>query len=117
MLMSDNIKKMHEYQVMNGTSNSEYVVRGAEVSCKYGSKTCVLNLPRDHGAYTSDGRPLITEGDCKTTNISGFGICNKDKTKPCKCEPKLNDWSVIEGKNLYIIDSKTNKELPVYFKE
>nr|WP_315033610.1 PAAR-like protein [uncultured Lachnoanaerobaculum sp.] len=107
--MSDNIKKMHEYQVMNGTSSSEYVVRGAEVLCKYGSKTCVLNLRRDHGAHTSDGRPLITDGDCKSTNISGFGICNKDKTKPCKCDPKLNDWSVIESKNLRIIDPKTNK--------
>ena len=107
--MSDNMKKMHEYQAMNGTSNSEYVVRGAEVSCKYGSKTCVLNLPRDHGSYTSDGRPIITEGDCKPTNIGGFGMCNKDKTKPCKCVPKLNGWSAVEGKNLYIIDPKTNK--------
>ena len=108
MFMSDNIKKMHEYQVMNGTSSSEYVVMGAEVLCKYGSKTCVLNLLRDHGAHTSDGRPLITDGDCKSTNISGFGICNKDKTKPCECDAKLNNWSVIESKNLHIMDPKTN---------
>lgn len=108
MFMSDNIKKMHEYQVMNGTSSSEYVVRGAEVLYKYGSKTCVLNLLRDHGAHTSDGSPLITDGDCKSTNISGFGICNKDKTKPCECDPKLNNWSVIESKNLHIMDPKTN---------
>ena len=107
--MSDNIEKMYKQQLINGSVSKEYVVRGAEVSCKYGSKTGVLNLSRDHGSYTSDGRPLIIKGDSKPTNISGFGICNKDKSKPCKCVPKLSEWSVIEGKKLYIVDLKTNE--------
>ena len=63
---------MYEYQMMDSSGGYEYVVRGAEVSCKYGSKICVLNLQRDHGVYTSDGRPLITVGDSKINNISGF---------------------------------------------
>ena len=107
--MSDNIDKMYEQQLINGPVSKEYVVRGAEVSCKYGSKTGVLNLPRDHGSYTSDGRPLIMKGDSKPTNISSFGMCNKDKSKPCKCVPKLREWSVIESKKLYIVDPKTNE--------
>ena len=107
--MSDNIEKMYEQQLINGPVSKEYVVRGAEVSCKYGSKTCVLNLSRDHGSYTSDGRPLIMKGDSKPTNISSFGMCNKDKSKPCKCVPKLREWSVIESKKLYIVDPKTNE--------
>ena len=107
--MSDNIDKMYEQQLINGPVSKEYVVRGAEVSCKYGSKTCVLNLPRDHGSYTSDGRPLIMKGDSKPNNISSFGMCNKDKSKPCKCVPKLSEWSVIESKKLYIVDLKTNE--------
>ncbi len=109
MPMSDNIDKMYEQQSINGPVSKEYVVRGAEVSCKYGSKTCVLNLSRDHGSYTSDGRPLIMKGDSKPTNISSFGMCNKDKSKPCKCVPKLREWSVIESKKLYIVDPKTNE--------
>ena len=107
--MSDNIDKMYEQQLINGPVSKEYVVRGAEVSCKYGSKTDVLNLSRDHGSYTSDGRPLIMKGDSKSTNISSFGMCNKDKSKPCKCVPKLSEWSVIESKKLYIVDLKTNE--------
>ena len=107
--MSDNIDKMYEQQLINGPVSKEYVVRGAEVSCKYGSKTSVLNLSRDHGSYTSDGRPLIMKGDSKPTNISSFGMCNKDKSKPCKCVPKLSEWSVIESKKLYIVDPKTNE--------
>ena len=109
MPMSDNIDKMYEQQLINGPVSKEYVVRGAEVSCKYGSKTCVLNLSSDHGSYTSDGRPLIMKGDSKPTNISSFGMCNKDKSKPCKCVPKLSEWSVIESKKLYIVDLKTNE--------
>ena len=109
MPMSDNIDKMYEQQLINGPVSKEYVVRGAEVSCKYGSKTCVLNLSRNHGSYTSDGRPLIMKGDSKPTNISSFGMCNKDKSKPCKCVPKLREWSVIESKKLYIVDPKTNE--------
>ena len=49
------------------------------------------------------------KGDSKPTNISSFGMCNKDKSKPCKCVPKLREWSVIESKKLYIVDPKTNE--------
>lgn len=107
--MSDNMKKMHKRQEMDGCISSEYVVGGAEVSCKYGSKTCVLNLTRSHGADTLDGRPLIIKSDCTSKNISGFGVCNKNRNKPCKCEPRLNEWSVDEKSNLYIIDPNTAK--------
>lgn len=107
--MSDNMKKMHKRQEMEGCISSEYVVGGAEVSCKYGSKTCVLNLTRSHGADTLDGRPLIIKSDCTSKNISGFGVCNKNRNKPCKCEPRLNEWSVDEKSNLYIIDPNTAK--------
>lgn len=107
--MSDNMKKMHKRQEMEGCISSEYVVGGAEVSCKYGSKTCVLNLTRSHGADTLDGRPLIIKSDCTSKNISGFGVCNKNRNKPCKCEPELNEWSVDEKSNLYIIDPNTAK--------
>ena len=107
--MSGNMKKMYKRQEMDGCISSEYVVGGAEVSCKYGSKTCVLNLTRSHGADTLDGRPLIIKSDCTSKNISGFGVCNKNRNKPCKCEPKLNEWSVDEKSNLYIIDPNTAK--------
>lgn len=107
--MSDNMKKMHKRQEMEGCISSEYVVGGAEVSCKYGSKTCVLNLTRSHGADTLDGRPLIIKSDCTSKNISGFGVCNKNRNKPCKCEPRLNEWSVDEKSNLYIIDPNAAK--------
>ena len=107
--MSGNMKKMYKRQEMDGCISSEYVVGGAEVSCKYGSKTCVLNLTRSHGADTLDGRPLIIKSDCTSKNISGFGVCNKNRNKPCKCEPRLNEWSVDEKSNLYIIDPNTAK--------
>ena len=107
--MSDNMKKMHKRQEMDGCISSEYVVGGAEVSCKYGSETCVLNLTRSHGADTLDGRPLIIKSDCTSKNISGFGVCNKNRNKPCKCEPRLNEWSVDEKSNLCIIDPNTAK--------
>ena len=80
--MSGNMKKMYKRQEMDGCISSEYVVGGAEVSCKYGSETCVLNLTRSHGADTLDGRPLIIKSDCTSKNISGFGVCNKNRNKP-----------------------------------
>ena len=105
--MSENLKKMYEYQIMDGRGGYEYVVMGAEVSCKYGSKTCVLNLERDYGAYTSDGRPLIIVSDSKEENVKSFGMCNKDRRKPCKCKPKLGEWIGITNANMIIADSKT----------
>lgn len=68
----DNVEAMYQHQEMKGRHGYEYVVRGAEAFCGHGRTTCVLNLPVDHGVYTSDGRPLITVSDSKLENISGL---------------------------------------------
>jgi len=101
---------MYEHQEMKGYGGYEYVVRGAEVSCSYGSKTCVLNLKDDHGVHTSDGRPLITENDSTTDNIKGFGMCNKNRSKPCKCDPKLGKWWATDNSNMKIFDTAVGEE-------
>jgi hypothetical protein len=101
---------MYEHQEMKGYGGYEYVVRGAEVSCSYGSKTCVLNLKDDHGAHTSDGRPLITENDSTTDNIKSFGMCNKNRSKPCKCDPKLGKWWATDNSNMKIFDTAVGEE-------
>ena len=108
--MANDIQKMYEHQEMKGYGGYEYVVRGAEVSCSYGSKTCVLNLPKDHGVLTSDGRPLITENDITTNNIKSFGMCNKNRSKPCKCKPELGKWWDTDNSNMKIFDTATNDE-------
>lgn len=108
--MADGIQKMYEHQEMKGYGGYEYVVRGAEVSCSYGSKTCVLNLKDDHGVHTSDGRPLITENDSTNDNIKGFGMCNKNRSKPCKCAPKLGKWWVTDNSNMKIFDTAVGEE-------
>ena len=108
--MANDIQKMYEHQEMKGYGGYEYVVRGAEVSCSYGSKTCVLNLKDDHGAHTSDGRPLITENDSTTDNIKSFGMCNKNRSKPCKCDPKLGKWWATDNSNMKIFDTAVGEE-------
>ena len=108
--MADGIQKMYEHQEMKGYGGYEYVVRGAEVSCSYGSKTCVLNLKDDHGVHTSDGRPLITENDSTTDNIKGFGMCNKNRSKPCKCKPELGKWWATDNSNMKIFDTAVGEE-------
>ena len=109
-MADDNLQKMYEYQELKGNSNSEYVVRGAEVSCPYGSQTCVLNLQNDHGVCTTDNRPLITVNDSKITNISGFGNCNKNRYQLCKCTPDLGKWSIENKDDMKIFDFNTHKE-------
>ena len=108
--MADGIQKMYEHQEMKGYGGYEYVVRGAEVSCSYGSKTCVLNLKDDHGVHTSDGRPLITENDSTTDNIKGFGTSNKNRSKPCKCKPELGKWWATDNSNMKIFDTAVGEE-------
>ena len=105
---NNELQKMYEYQELKGKSGYEYVVRGAEVFCGKGSKTCVLNLPKDHGVYTSDGRPLITVSDTKPGNISGFGICNIDRKHPRTCVPELGSWESYGNS-----DMKINREYAV----
>mgnify|MGYP001642931127 FL=1 len=99
---NNELQKMYEYQELKGKSGYEYVVRGAEVFCGKGSKTCVLNLPKDHGVYTSDGRPLITVSDTKPGNISGFGICNIDRKHPRTCVPELGSWESYGNSDMKI---------------
>lgn len=108
--MANDIQKMYEHQEMKGYGGYEYVVVGAEVSCSYGSKTCVLNLKDDHGVHTSDGRPLITENDSTNDNIKGFGMCNKNRSKPCKCDPKLGKWWATDNSNMKIFDTAVGEE-------
>ncbi|MCL1924629.1 MAG: DUF4280 domain-containing protein [Defluviitaleaceae bacterium] len=54
----------------------EYLVRGADLFCTYGSHTRKLNLPKCHGVYITDA-PVIHELDCvPIENISSFGVCS-----------------------------------------
>ena len=108
-MADDNLQRMYEYHELKGNSGSEYVVRGAEVVCGYGGSSCVLNLPSDHGVYTSDGRPLITVSDTKPKNIKGFGTCNMNKRNSYRCEPKLGTWNVVSNKDMKIKDPATGK--------
>ena len=108
-MADDNLQRMYEYQELKGNSGSEYVVRGAEVVCGYGGSSCVLNLPSDHGVYTSDGRPLITVSDTKAENIKGFGTCKINKRNSYRCELKLGTWSVVSNKDMKIKDPATGK--------
>lgn len=99
----DNVEAMYQHQEMKGRHGYEYVVRGAEAFCGHGRTTCVLNLPVDHGVYTSDGRPLITVSDSKLENISGFKTCTAGK-KESPCHPELGQWSVASQLDMKIKD-------------
>jgi hypothetical protein len=91
------LQKMYEHQEMRSNTGYEYIVRGAETYCSYGSQCCVLNLPNDHGVTTSDERPLITVSDCKAVNIESFGYC---KLKKKECIPELSNWTYNQGDKL-----------------
>ncbi|GEM_PF-3534035 len=92
----DTLQLMYEYEVLKGLDNQEYVVKGAQVFCGWGGKTCTLNLPYSHGKVTADNRPFITHKDSGKQNVSGFGTCNvTGKTKTC--QPDLSDWSYIKA--------------------
>lgn len=106
-----NLQKMYEYQELKGTGKYDYVVRGAEVVCNYGSRSCVLNLRNDHGVYTSDERPLIATTDHLIKNIKSFGMCNKNRNKQCKCSPKLGEWTVKGNMNLQLEASKVGRRI------
>jgi len=87
------LQRAYKLQAKKGPNGNEYVVRGAEVFCGWGTKSCVLNLPIDHGVSTDDNRPLITHKDCTSANISGFGTC-RFSDEPCR--PVLNKWEYSE---------------------
>ena len=106
-----NLQKMYEYQELKGIGNYDYVVRGAEVICNYGSRSCVLNLRNGHGVYASDERPLIATTDYEIKNIKSFGMCNKNRNKQCKCSPKLREWAVKENMNLQLEVPKVGQQI------
>lgn len=106
-----NLQKMYDYQELKGIGNYDYVVRGAEVICNYGSRSCVLNLRNGHGVYASDERPLIATTDYEIENIKSFGMCNKNRNKQCKCSPKLREWAVKENMNLQLEVPKVGQRI------
>lgn len=102
---SDGLQEMYEYKEMKGKDGYEYVIRGAEVFCGQGSQSCIMQLPKDHGIYSSDGRPLIRNTDIGKENISGFGIC---KLTGKECIPELEKWTVNTS-NWKIDDQNTEE--------
>ncbi len=64
---------------------SEYLVRGALLTCDFGSHARKLNLPLSHGIYIKE-KAQILEDDCIVDdNISYFGVCTCE-TPPCDTE-------------------------------
>ena len=56
----------------------QYLVRGANLHCTYGSHNRKLNLPKCHGVYIT-GQPVPHKLDSvpgDTQNISTFGVCD-----------------------------------------
>ena len=54
-----------------------YVVRGARISCTWGSHSSRLDMPACHGAYIRE-KPMMHEKDCRVgieANIAPFGAC------------------------------------------
>ena len=103
------LHSMYEHQMLRTKSGEEYVVRGAKMICDKGRDSCVLNLPVDHGAYTSDQRPLILVNDNGIDNVKGFGYCYE---KMQECVPDLDNWSNLESSidKLYDVRSHRYRE-------
>ncbi len=103
------LQRMYQHQELKTKSGEEYVVRGARVVCDKGKDSCVLNLPVDHGAYTSDQIPLILVNDSGINNVKGFGYCNE---KMQECVPDLDNWSNLESNidKLYDVKSQRYQE-------
>lgn len=100
----------------------EYLVRGALLSCDFGSHPRRLNLLKSHGIYIKD-HPMIMDSDCIVDeNITYFGVCSspgctkeggqitlagycpkgsKQAAPPAtgyKCQPKLlGGWQCVKG--------------------
>ena len=103
MAGNGSIEDMHKNQQMTGSSNEEYVVRGAEISCDCGVSTCPMQLPKDHGVRAFDNRYLITHTDTKADNVSGFGTCLLDGKA---CKPDFKEWSKNDN-NMRIYNNDT----------
>lgn len=94
------LQSMYEYERLLAPNGQEYIVRGAEVFCGKGERSCVLNLPESHGKTTADNRPVITHRDTGPQNVQGFGICSITNEK---CSPSLSEWkhSKQESERIY----------------
>jgi len=67
----------------------EYLVRGADLFCTYGSHTRKLNLPKCHGVYITDA-PVIHKLDCipgDAHNIASFGVCDSPAIRDVRPKP------------------------------
>lgn len=102
------LQLMYRYERLVAPNGYEYVVRGAKVFCDWGDpgNFCVLNLPVDHGKCTPDNRPLITHKDCKSENVSGFGICHRTG-QDVICNPVLDEWTHSTAKSEIIVNGDT----------
>jgi len=58
----------------DGMNQKQYLVRGALLNCDKGTHPRRLNLPVSHGSYVAE-KPMISQSDCGTQNISYFGVC------------------------------------------
>ena len=76
----------------------EYVVRGAFMSCPFGSCLRKINLPVSHGSYIKKD-PVMTKKDTATElNVGSFGICTKLQAP---CVPSLpGEWDNTKDDNL-----------------
>lgn len=99
------LQEMYICQRLTSPDGEEYIVRGAEVFCGWGTEPCALNLPVDHGETTADDRPLITVKDHTVRNVSGFTWCKKLQRK---CTPELSDWSNSSSRVKKLWDASSN---------
>ncbi len=85
------------------SDNFPYLVRGADLTCNYGSHSRKLNLPKDHAVYIT-GEPLIHKLDClpgDDKNITTFGVCDSpaaDKYKPQPTVMLVQHYTDADGK-------------------
>ena len=71
-------EEIANYMKEHGLEQYEYVVRGANLKCSFGSHCRKLNLPKCHAVYTTKS-PMVHELDCvpgPDYNISYFGVCS-----------------------------------------
>ncbi|MDR1066024.1 MAG: DUF4280 domain-containing protein [Clostridiales bacterium] len=81
---------------------TEYVVRGAIVTCTLGSFPDFINMPKSHGVFLN-GKPQLNIADSKAiANIKCFGTCNKS-SPPIPCIPIFTmDWKNPQDPKLLI---------------
>lgn len=83
--MVDNLQRMFAYQQIIEKAGKESICHSAILKCEYGSKECVLNLPKSHGKYVGNNAQI----DVKDGKDAYFGYCSK-LDGPCRAV--LSDW-------------------------